>query len=103
MSSKKRTSTTDQETITAISGGFQTIIDALVRDSLTRIEAERPQGNHNPGPAAFSRTAAAEYLGVSPSTIDRLRTQGRLKSFGEGQGRRFRKRTLDRYMEEEER
>lgn len=50
---------------------------------------------------AVDRVKAAEYLGVSPGTIDNLTKSGRLKPFYAGAAKRYTYAELDRFTQQQ--
>ena len=56
---------------------------AAIREALTRAEIR-------PAPEWITRADAADALGVSPRTVDRMAEAGRIEVKGGGKARRFR-------------
>jgi excisionase family DNA binding protein len=74
--------------------GLQETVRALVREEIARLEVDAAERWH-------TASEAAEYLRVSVQRIHDLVSQGRLPRHGEkGCALRFRRRDLDRYIEE---
>jgi len=80
---------------------FAGFIDALVRSSLGRIEAEREQ-NGGTGPACLSTADAVEYMAVSERTLRRLKDRGEIKTVSVGGCVRYTRKSLDAYLRREE-
>ena len=89
--------------ITTIGGAFLDFLDAVVRTSVERIEAQRSANGRSGGPAAFDRKGAADYLAIGTTTLDRLRAEGQIKTVNVAGMPRYTRATLDRYLHQQER
>ncbi|KKK71274.1 hypothetical protein LCGC14_2915580, partial [marine sediment metagenome] len=69
----------------------------LVRDSLTRIQAEQPPPEDS-GPGAFDRAGAARYLDLSVGTLDKLRRADEIDEITVHGKPRFPRSELDKYI-----
>jgi len=87
------------EEFTPVAGALMQALDVAVRGSVERLEAHRTAHGRSKGPGLYTRDGAADYLGVSKSTLDDYRRQDLLKAVHlPGGALRFSRTELDKFI-----